>query len=304
MKGAEMFTLRRRIADAEEATERGRLQLPQGAGRAECQVVDPVGLPMQASVTVLDQAGQAVTQGLTDAYGFYTAAVPPGDYQLSVRSDGFEPRRVFISVLVGRTTSTGVIRLVAAALPPTPSPGHWTIDPDHTAIRFVARHLGMADIHGRFNRFFGNLWITERMRDSQVDLFIEARSIDTGVRRRDSHLRSRDFLDVENHPYLTFNGGNFVHRGGSRWDVTGVLELNGVARTVNLDTTYLGVGTGMAGESRAVCKAVTELHREDFTLTWQRMLPRSIAAIGTTIRVELDIQVVRAAQVHSLPAVR
>jgi polyisoprenoid-binding protein YceI len=187
-----------------------------------------------------------------------------------------------------------VIRLGVATLPPIPAPGHWTIDPDHSAVRFVARHIGMADIHGRFNRFSGNLWISERMRDSQVDVFIEADSIDTGVRTRDTHLCSPDFLDVAAHPYLTFNGGNFVPRGGSRWDVTGTLELNGVARTVKLDTTYLGIGTGMTGEPRAACKAVTELHREDFTLTWQKMLTHGIAAIGTTIRVELDIQVVRA----------
>ncbi|MCX4597510.1 YceI family protein [Streptomyces sp. NBC_01549] len=69
-----------------------------------------------------------------------------------------------------------------------------------------------------------------------------------------------------------------------------------MARTVKLDTTYLGLGTGMEGEPRAACKAVTELHREDFTLTWQKMLAHGIAAIGTTIRIELDIQVVRPPQ--------
>lgn len=302
-----MFPLLRRwIGDTEDAgaIERGRLPLPDGAGRAECQVVDPVGLPMQATVTVLDQDGHLVTQGGTDAYGLFTAAVPPGEYQLAVICDGFEPRRVPIQVLPGLRNSAGVIRPAVAALPPTPAPGHWTIDPDHTAIRFVARHVGMADIHGRFNRFSGNLWIAERIRDSQVDLFIEADSIDTGVRTRDSHLRSRDFLDVDTHPYVTFNGGNFVHRGGSHWDVTGTLELNGVARTVKLDTTYLGVGTGMTGEPRAACKAVTELHREDFTLTWQKMLTHAIAAIGTTIRIELDIQIVRAAQMDGPPPAR
>ncbi|MFG2794466.1 YceI family protein [Streptomyces sp. NPDC048419] len=287
------------IGDARDAStawsDRG-LPLPDGAGRAECQVVDPVGLPMQASVTVLDHAGHSVTRGGTDAYGLFTAAVPSGDYQLAVICDGFEPRRVPVQVLAGLRSSAGVIRLDAATLPPAPAQGHWTIDPDHTAIRFVARHIGMADIHGRFNRFSGNLWIAERMRDSQVDVFIEADSIDTGVRTRDSHLRSRDFLDVAAHPYLTFSGGNFVHRGGSHWEVTGTLELHGVVRTVTLDTTYLGLGTGMTGEPRAACKAVTELHREDFTLSWQKMLTRGIAAIGTTIRIELDIQVVRAAQ--------
>lgn len=272
---------------------RGGPPLPEGAGRAECQVVDPVGLPMQATVTVLDQAGHPVSEGGTDTYGLFTAAVPPGDYQLSVVCDGFQPRRVPVQVVPGARASAGVIDLVAAPLPPVPEPGRWDIDPDHTAIRFVARHIGLAEIHGRFNRFSGSLWIAERMRDSQIEVAIEADSIDTGVRMRDDHLRSPDFLDVGAYPYLRFSGGDFVHRGGSHWGVTGVLDLHGVVRTVKLDTTYLGLGTGMAGEPRAACKAVTELHREDFTLTWQNMLAHGIAVLGATIRIELDTQVVR-----------
>jgi polyisoprenoid-binding protein YceI len=299
-----MFSLLRRwIGDSADAGTigRGSPWLPDGAGQAECQVVDPVGLPMRATVVILDEAGQSVTQGETDTYGLFTAAVPPGEYQLSVTCDGFEPHRASIRVLSDLRTSAGVIRPTVSVLPPTPAPGHWTIDPDHTAIRFVARHLGVADIHGRFNRFSGNLWIAERIRDSQVDLFIEADSIDTGVRSRDRHLRSQDFLDVDAHPYVTFSGGNFMHRGGSRWDVTGTLELKDVAHTIKLDTTYLGVGTGLTGEPRAACQAVSELHREDFTLTWQKMLPHGIAAIGSTIRIELDIQIVRAAQMDDAP---
>lgn len=200
----------------------------------------------------------------------------------------------------GARASAGVIDLVAAPLPPVPAPGRCDIDPDHTAIRFVARHIGLAEIHGRFNGFSGSLWIAERMRDSQIEVSVEADSVDTGVRLRDDHLRSPDFLDIAAYPYLRFSGGDFVHRGGSHWGATGVLELHGVTRTVKLDTTYLGLGTGMEGEPRAACKAVTELHREDFTLSWQKMFAYGIAAIGATIRIELDTQVVRAAQPDGL----
>lgn len=81
------------------------------------------------------------------------------------------------------------------------------------------------------------------------------------------------------------------------------MGIDRVSRTVKLETTYLELGTGMEGEQRAACKAVTELHLEDFTLTWQKMLAHNIAAIGTTIRVEMDIQVVRAAQLDAPPAI-
>ncbi|MFB7225175.1 YceI family protein [Streptomyces sp. NPDC056227] len=77
-----------------------------------------------------------------------------------------------------------------------------------------------------------------------------------------------------------------------------MLELHGVSRTVKLDTTCLGLGTGMEGEPRAAGRAVTELHREDFTLTWQKMLAHGI---GATIRIELDIQAVQTAQAGGTP---
>ncbi|MFD5863195.1 YceI family protein [Streptomyces chartreusis] len=294
-----MFTLLRRRTRGTGDTDTASHEigaLPDGAGRAECQVVDPVGLPLQAMVTVQSTEGHAVAQGGTDAYGLFSAALPSGDYYLSVVCDGFQSHRAPVKVFPGVRSSAGVIALAVEPLPPIPEPGHWDIDPSHTAIRFVANHIGLAEIHGRFNRFSGSVWIDERMRDSQVDVFIEADSIDTGAPKRDDHLRSRDFLDASAYPYLIFSGGNFVHCGGTRWEVTGLLEMRGVVRTVKLDTTYAGLGTGMRGEARAACKAVTVLQRDDFTLTWQKSLPHGIAAIGTTIRVELDIQAVRAAQ--------
>ncbi|MGI5414104.1 YceI family protein [Streptomyces chartreusis] len=292
--------LRRRTSNSSdtggiEAAKHEHPALLDGAGRAECQVVDPVGLPLQVTVTVLSPTGDALALGDTDAYGLFSAALPPGDYHLSIACDGFQPHRVPVRVFAGVRCSAGVIALNVEPLPLTPEPGHWGIDPDHTAIRFVTEHMGLAEIHGRFNRFTGSVWIDERMRDSQIDVFIESDSIDTGSPKRDDHLRSRDFLDTAAYPYLIFSGGDFVHRGGSRWEATGLLEMHGTARTVKLDMTYLGPGTGMRGEARAACKAVTELQRDDFKLTWQRMLPHGIAAIGATVRIELDIQVVRAA---------
>ncbi|MEU0950570.1 YceI family protein [Streptomyces canus] len=267
--------------------------MPEGAGRAECQVVDPVGLPMRATVNVVDEHGKSLVEGSTDTYGLFTAAVPAGDYHLTVACDGFQPRRVPARVAVGKRVSVGVIDLQTAPLPPTPAMGRWDIDPAHSSIRFTAGHIGRAEIHGRFNRFSGSLWVADRMRDSQIEVSIDTDSIDTGFPLRDDHLRSADFLNVATHPHMVFNGGDFVHRGGSTWVVTGVLDLHGVSRTVKLDTTYLGLCTGMEGESRASCRAVTELHREEFTLTWHQMLPRGIAAIGTTIKIALDIQVVQ-----------
>ncbi|MFB9349201.1 YceI family protein, partial [Streptomyces heliomycini] len=172
-----------------------------------------------------------------------------------------------------------------------PPPGTWLFDPPHTAIRFIAKHVGMAHVHGRFTRFTGGIRITPDMVDSQVSVRIDAASITTGNRTRDNHLRSADFLDVEHYPYIDFTSTRFVYRGGSRWTLNGTLTMHGTSRSVGLDTTYLGtVNGGYEQELRCAALAKAELHREDFTLNWRSMLARGIAVVGPTVQLELDVQ--------------
>ncbi|MGW1199297.1 YceI family protein [Streptomyces sp. NPDC002536] len=269
--------------------------IPPGAGALDCLVLDPVQLPMhRAEVAVRDPNGQEVVHGQTDPHGRFAATVAPGDYSIAVTAEGFQPVRRSVRTTEGVRTVLDPVAMEPAPLPATPAPGAWRIDPDHTAVRFVSRHIGLAEVHGRFNRFEGTLWIADRIENSRLDVVVETASIDTGVAQRDEHLRSRDFLDVVNYPYMQFTSERFVHRGGSRWSVQGVLNLHGVSRNVTLDSRYLGIGTGIMGETRVACSASTELHREDFTLDWRSMLSRGIAMIGATIRVELDVQAVPA----------
>ncbi|GHD98784.1 hypothetical protein GCM10010339_07340 [Streptomyces alanosinicus] len=179
------------------------------------------------------------------------------------------------------------------ARPPEPSaPGDWETESAHCSIAFTAWHIGPARIHGRFASFAGVVRTAERMERSAMHVVIDAASVDTGMRMWDDHLRSADFLDVRRFPTLELYGDRFVHRGGGRWAVTGALSLRGVTRTVTLDTEYLGLGNGMEGEVRAACRVTTELHRDDFTVSWQSMPAQGIAVVGSSIRVDLDVQIV------------
>jgi polyisoprenoid-binding protein YceI len=125
-----------------------------------------------------------------------------------------------------------------------------------------------------------------------MHVVIDAASIDTNVKMRDEHLRSADFLDVDQYPTMEFYSDRFVHRGGNNWAITGGLTLHGVTRTVTLDATYGGLRVGMEGETRAAIRATTELHREDYTINWQSMLARGIAVVGSNINIELNVQIV------------
>ncbi|MCX5201272.1 YceI family protein [Streptomyces sp. NBC_00237] len=285
--------LGRRSTTAGHANPLSGLSVPSSAGVLTCRVLDPVNEPVrQAEFVVTDAAGRRIVGGETDPYGTLVAAVPAGEYRLAVTAEGFTPYRGSATVAESGHSGLGDISLQVAAPPQLPEPGEWEIDLMHSQISFSARHIGLARIRGRFNSFAGAVRIGERMEHSAMHVVIDAASIDTNVKMRDDHLRGKDFFDVANYPTMEFYSDRFVHRGGSRWAVSGALTLHGVSRTVTLDSQYLGMGNGIQGETRAAVHSTAELHREDFTLTWQTMLGHGIAAVGSSIAVELDIQII------------
>jgi polyisoprenoid-binding protein YceI len=259
-----------------------------------CRVLDPVNEPVaHAEFAVTDTAGRKVVGGGMDPYGSFVTTVPAGEYRLAVSAEGYAPYRATAVVGENALASLGDVTLQVARPPELPSPGDWDIEPTHSSIAFTARHIGLARVHGRFNSFAGVIRVADQVEHSAMHVVIDAASIDTNVRMRDDHLRSEDFLDVQRFPTLEFYSERFVHKGGNRWAITGALSLHGVTRTVTLDTEYLGLGNGMEGEVRAACRATTELRRDDFTVSWQTMLARGIAVVGPSIRIDLDVQVVR-----------
>ncbi|RCG28448.1 YceI family protein [Streptomyces diacarni] len=267
--------------------------LPADAGFAVLQITDPVGEPLpNAEITLTSsETGRRMVRTTSDPYGLVTAALPHGTYAVMATLEGLQPAHRTLDVIAGTRPAPQSIQLLSGQTPELPQPGVWLIDPPHTAIRFVARHVGMANVHGRFTRFEGGIRVAEQVEDSYLEISMEAASIATGNRSRDDHLRSADFLDVERHPYLHFASNRFIHRSGSKWTVQGTLTLHGVSRTVSLDTDYLGAVNGGYGEElRCAARATAELHREDYTLNWRNMLARGIAIVGPTVQLEMDVQ--------------
>ncbi|MFD0605922.1 YceI family protein [Streptomyces aureus] len=268
------------------------MSVPPGAGFVSCRVLDPVNEPVRgAEFAVSDAMGRTVVSGGADPFGSFVAAVPAGDYRLAVTAEGYTPYRGSASVGDSAHSSLGDVMLQVAQPPALPDAGDWEIEPMHSSVGFTARHIGLARIHGRFNTFAGALRIAERVEQSAMHVVIDASSIDTNVKMRDDHLRSADFLDVDHFPTLEFYSERFVHKGGSRWAITGALparcDAYGHARRG-----VPGSGQRHGGETRAACRATTELHRDDFTVNWQTMLARGIAAVGSSVTIELDIQIV------------
>ncbi|WP_037683805.1 YceI family protein [Streptomyces griseus] len=285
--------LRRRFQRATGGAAGPAFPVPAGAGVIVREVLDPVNQPMGAAdVTVTElRSHQVAARGTTDPYGYFTAVLPPGSYSLLIAAEGLEPHRETVEVLADTGPASERVWLQSARALELPAPGTWLFDPPHTAIRFIAKHVGMAHVHGRFERFEGGLQVAQDMTQSRVHVRIDASSINTGNNTRDTHLRSGDFLDVDRYPYIDFVSSRFAYRGGSKWTLLGSLTMHGVSRSVSLHTTYLGTVNGGYGEElRCAALATAELHREDYTLNWRTMLARGIAVVGPTVQLELDVQ--------------
>lgn len=272
-------------------------ETPLDGGVISCQVHDEMGkLLPGALVTITDRLNQQIAHSETDSYGSFLATVQPGMHKISISAGGFKRKSARIEVRVNQHTSLGGVRLESDNSLALPQPGVWTFDPTHTEIHFVAQHVGMSKIRGRFNSFEGQIQVAPRFEDSRIDVVIDADSIDTGVNMRDTHLKSADFLDVENYPKLYFSSTKFNQVRGDRWIIDGAFTLRGSSSNVQLDTAYLGQrtwqGPGFDSDRRAACRATTSLRREDYAVNWQATLAKGIAVVGPTIDIELGVQAV------------
>jgi polyisoprenoid-binding protein YceI len=247
-----------------------------------------------AVVTVTDMTGNQVLREAADADGVVrTGPLAAGPYTAIVTAVGYRPAALTAIVTASGSADLGTLVLSRSGGTELPPPGPWTIDPAHSSVSAVAQHLGISSVHGRFTEFGGRIDIAENVLESAVDAVIEAASIDTGNSMRDGHLRSPDFLDADTHPKLTFRSRGLFPAGEDRWTVRGELTMRGVTRPVDLDLAYLGTGPDPWGGVRAAFRATTELRREDFAMNYNQVVQAGIAAIGTTLRVELDIQAVQ-----------
>ena len=173
-----------------------------------------------------------------------------------------------------------------------PAPGVWQIDPSHSTVEFIARHLMVSKVRGRISDFDGAVRIADEPLASSVELTMQAASIDTNSEDRDAHLRSADFFDVDEHPTMAFRSTAVEPAGHHRWSVQGELTIKGISRPVELDLELLGFGADPWGAQRAVYSARAEVDREDWGLTWNTTLESGGVLVSKAIQIELEIQTV------------
>jgi polyisoprenoid-binding protein YceI len=171
-----------------------------------------------------------------------------------------------------------------------PLQGVYDIDPKHTSVEFVARHLMITKVRGRLDDVSGTIHIGEVPEDSSVEVTIGAKSVHTGDEQRDTHLRSADFFDVDNHSTWTFKSTAVEHSGDDSWKVTGDLTIRGATRPVVLDVEFDGATPTPWGPSAVAFSASTEIDREDWDLTYNMVLETGGVMVGKKIRIELNVE--------------
>ena len=165
--------------------------------------------------------------------------------------------------------------------------GTWTVDPTHAEVGFVARHLMVAKVRGRFTEVSGTVEVGETLAETSVRAVASAASVSTNQADRDGHLRSADFFDVETYPELTF-----VSTSVSSDSMIGDLTIKGVTRNVELATEFEGAITDPYGLKRIAFSASTEIDRTDFGLDFNAVLETGGMVVGKKVKIDLEVEAV------------
>lgn len=170
-----------------------------------------------------------------------------------------------------------------------PPAGTWTLDPAHTSVEFVGRHM-LTRIRGRFSGFEGTVVVGDGPQDSSVEVTIQTATIDSNEEMRDNHLKSEDFLDVKRYPTMTFKSTRVRHLGGNELEITGDLTIKDVAHEVVLTAEHLGWGPGPEGGTVMSFSARTDIDREDWDMTWNMVVETGGFLVGKKAGIEIEVE--------------
>ncbi|MFI0370632.1 YceI family protein [Actinomadura sp. 1N219] len=166
--------------------------------------------------------------------------------------------------------------------------GTWVGDPVHSDISFKVRHMGVGKVRGRFALASAALTVGDD--GGRVTALIDPASVDTGNRQRDQHLRSADFLDVENHPQIEFTSTEVRGFDGETFVLVGELTLHGVTETVELEAEFHGVVDDPSGAGRTGFSATTTISRAAFGVDIQLAFGAGNAVVADAIEIAIEIE--------------
>jgi len=176
----------------------------------------------------------------------------------------------------------------------SPLAGPWEVDPTHSALEFVARYAVFTLVRGRFTAFSGTVVLDPlHLGATQIDVDIDASSVDTALPQRDAHLRSEDFFDVERHPRISFRSLGATVLAPGRYTVHGDLTIRGLTQPVRLDVDAYGRAPDLLGNARLGLRATAKVQRAVWGITWNAPVPGGGVTLAEEVDIEIAVSLVR-----------
>jgi polyisoprenoid-binding protein YceI len=173
----------------------------------------------------------------------------------------------------------------------------WQIDPAHTAAQFAVKHLMISTVRGEFKGVTGTVnWDDADITKCTIDVTIDTKTVTTGEEKRDQHLKSPDFFDVEKFPTMTFKSKKVESAGAGKLKVTGDLTIHGVSKEVVLSVE--GPTPAVKdpwGNTRVAISATTQVNRQDFGVKWNANMDGGGVVVGDTVNITIDLEMVKQA---------
>ena len=169
--------------------------------------------------------------------------------------------------------------------------GTWVIDPVHSEVSFVVRHMMVSKVRGRFDKFEGTFVTGEDPLSSSVTASVDLSSINTGQEQRDAHIRSADFFEVEKYPKMTFVS-TAVKTAEEGFVLEGDLTLKGITKPVAFNLEVNGIGPDAYGGTRIGFSAETQIGRSDFGVSFNGPIPGvpGGAVVSENVTINLEIE--------------
>ena len=171
----------------------------------------------------------------------------------------------------------------------------WVIDPAHSEIAFRVKHLMITNVKGVFKEYDASIYTTgEDFMTAEIDFWMNPASIDTSDKKRDQHIRSADFFDVENHKQITFSANTYenVDNDGS-YELYGDLTIKGIKKRIKLDVEFGGVVKDPWGNVKAGFTINGKINRKDWELNWNVMLEAGGVLLGDEVSISCEVELLK-----------
>lgn len=169
----------------------------------------------------------------------------------------------------------------------------WNFDKAHSSIKFIAQHMKISEVAGEFKKYSGTIKTEGKdFEDAKIEVRIDVNSINTGIKKRDNHLRSEDFFYAEKYPEIIFKSTSLKKIKDDKYELKGKLTMLGKTQTETFDAVYNGTIKDPYGYNRSGWKITGSVNRFDYGLKWNKTLETGGLIVGKKINILCDIELV------------